>query len=65
MLFATVRELQETVFSVMIIRLFGTAEELNAVQAFIADAGVSVERISLSELQEVNTYDTKISGHYA
>lgn len=52
-LFATVCELQGTVFSVMIVQVFASVRELDAIQNFIADAGVSVEVISIAERQEV------------
>lgn len=52
-LFATVCELQGTVFSVMIVQLFAPARELDDIQNFIAAAGVSVEVISLAQRQEV------------
>lgn len=51
-LFATVCELQGTVFSIMIVQLFGTEEKLDEVQEFIEASGVYAETLSLEEIEE-------------
>lgn len=54
-LFASVCELQGTVFSVMIVQLFANDDELDAVQAFIAGEGVVIDLIDLADQEGVGT----------
>ena len=51
-LFATVCELEGTVFSIMIVQLFGSEEKLDQVQEFIEASGVHAEILSPAEIEE-------------